>query len=51
MKRRGREVKVVGLLIFLTTETHWLSMGIGSILRLYNIFFFYFRSLINYFFN
>ena len=38
MKHRGRGVKVVGLLLFLASETHWLSVGIGSILRLDNIF-------------
>ena len=37
MKRRGREVKVKGFLIFLTPDIHWLSVGIGSILRLDNI--------------
>ena len=31
VQRRGREVKVVGLLIFFTWETHWLSVGINSI--------------------
>ena len=34
MRHRGRGVKVVGFLIFLTPETHWFSVGIGSILRL-----------------
>ena len=48
MKHRGRGVKVVGLLIFLASETHGSSVGIGSFLRLDNIFF---RSLINYFCN
>ena len=39
MKHRGRGVKVVELLLFLASETHWLSVGIGSILRLGNISF------------
>ena len=38
MKHPGQGVKVVGLLLFLALETHWLSVGIGSILRLNNIF-------------
>ena len=50
MKHRGRGVKVIGLLLFLASETHWWSVGIGSILRLDNILF-YFRSPINDFFN
>ena len=37
MRHSGRGVKVVGFLIFLTPATHWLSVGIGSILRLDNI--------------
>ena len=37
MRQLGRGVKVVGLLIFLTPETHWTSVGISSILRLDNI--------------
>ena len=45
MKHRGRGVKVVGLLLFLASETHWLSGGIGSILRLDNIFYFIFVLL------
>ena len=36
MRRCGRGVKVVGLLIFLTRETRWFSVGIGSVLRLDN---------------
>ena len=46
MKRRGRGVKEVGFLIFLTPETNWLLVTIGSILRLDNIQI-VFRSLIN----
>ena len=38
MNHRGKGVKVVGLLLFLASETHWLSVKIGSILRLDNIF-------------
>ena len=38
MKRRGRGVKVAGLLIFLNLEKHWLSVDIGSTLRLEFIF-------------
>ena len=38
MRHRGQGVKVVGFLVFLTSETHWVSVGIGSILRLGNIF-------------
>ena len=38
MKHRGQGVKMVGLLLFLASETHWLSVDIGSILRLDNIF-------------
>ena len=34
MRHRGRGVKVVGFLIFLTPETHWFSVGIDSTLRL-----------------
>ena len=34
MRHRGRGIKVVGFLIFLTPETHWFSVGIGSTLRL-----------------
>ena len=49
MKRCGRGVKMVGLLISLTPETHWLSVGMCSILRLDNILIF--CSLINYFSN
>ena len=37
MSHRGRGVKVVGFLIFLTPETHWLSVGKGSNLRVDNI--------------
>ena len=50
MKHRGRGVKVVGLLLFLASETLWLSVGIDSTLRFDNILI-YFRSLINYFCN
>ena len=35
MKRRSRDLKVVGLLIFLNLETHLLPVSEGSILRLY----------------
>ena len=46
MSRRGQRVKVVEFLIFLTPETHWIAVGIGSILSLDNIFdFINFRSL------
>ena len=38
MKHRGRGVKVVGLLQLLALETLGLSVGIGSTLRLDNIF-------------
>ena len=38
MLHRGRGVKVVGLLLFLASERHWLLVGIGSILLLGNIF-------------
>ena len=38
MKHRGRGMKVVGILLFLASDTHWLSVGIGSTLRLDNIF-------------
>ena len=38
MKRRGRGVNVAGLLIFLNLEKHWLSVDIGSTLRLEFIF-------------
>ena len=38
MRHRGRVVKVVELVLFLASETHWLSVGIGPILRLDNIF-------------
>ena len=46
MKRRGLGVKMVVLLIFLTPvsknqKTHWLTVGIGSILRLDNILILY----------
>ena len=34
MKHRGRRVKVVGLLLCLASETHWLSVGIDSTLPL-----------------
>ena len=37
MRHRGRGVKVIGLLIFLTLETRWFSVGIGLILGLDNI--------------
>ena len=37
MRHRGRGVKVVGFFIFLTPETHLVSVDIGSILRLDNI--------------
>ena len=38
MKHRGRGVKVIGIKLCLTLETHWSSVGIGSTLRLDNIF-------------
>ena len=38
MDHRGRGDKVLGLLLFLASETHWFSVGIGSILHLDNIF-------------
>ena len=38
MKHRGRGVNLVGLLVFLALEILRLSVGIGSILRLDNIF-------------
>ena len=50
MRHRGRGVEVVGFFIFLTPETHWFSVGIGSIIRLDHIWF-DFRSLLNYFSN
>ena len=37
MKHCGRGFKMIGLLIFLTPETRWFSVGIGSILGLDNI--------------
>ena len=37
MRYRGRGMKVMGFLIFLTPETHWPSVGISSILGLDNI--------------
>ena len=37
MRHRDRGVKVIGFLIFLTPESRWFSVGIGSILRLDNI--------------
>ena len=52
MSHRCRGVKVVGFYIhvFLTPETHWFSVGIGSILRLdYIVILFSFS--INYFCN
>ena len=38
MGSRRRGVKVVGIFILLTPATQWFSVGIGSILRLDNIF-------------
>ena len=37
MSRRGEGVRVLGFVIFLTPETYWFLVGIGSILRLDNI--------------
>ena len=37
MRNRGRGLKVVGFLIFLTPDPRWFSVGICSILRLDNI--------------
>ena len=50
MRHRGRGVKVIGFLQFLTPETRWFAVGIGSILSLDNILI-YFRSPINSFSN
>ena len=37
MKHRGWGAKVLEVLILLTPETHWFTVGIGSILLLDNI--------------
>ena len=37
MRQCGGGAKVVGFLIFLTLEVHWLKVGIGSIRRPNNI--------------
>ena len=51
MWHHDRGVKVVGLLLFLASETHWLQVGIGSILLLNKIFISFFFLFSYYFRN